>query len=353
MKTTRWIFYLLFLAILIAGFLFYSWIFKYLVLAVIFTYILNPWVSWLERHHLPRLLGIVFVYVGIGLVIAWGLIRFLPVLIEQSQNLLEFIKSSSVQGEISLLQVPLFQSILQQVDYLDSQVPILMLHDRFINFITGLNKTMMDIPNLLMKNYQTIVGAVSVIAAVPLIGFFLLKDNIKFRKDFLKIIPNRYFEIVIIILHKIDDVVGRYLRAMFYEIIIVGALSSIVLTFLGVDYAILIGFLAGLANVIPYFGPIMGALFAVTSVLLTGHPHIMILYVIIGMYLVQVVDNNLVYPVVVGTSIEMHPLLVLLTVIAGGWVWGLMGMLFSVPIVYLIYSVTRVMYINLKEFKMI
>lgn len=211
----------------------------------------------------------------------------------------------------------------------------------------------MDIPNLFMRNYQSILEALSVIATVPLIAFFLLKDNMKFRKDFLVFIPNRYFEIVIIIMHKIDYVVGRYLRAMFFEILVVGSLASIVLTFLGVDYAILIGFMAGFANVIPYFGPIMGGLFAVISVLLSGHPQIMILYVIIGMYLIQVVDNNLVYPFVVGASIEMHPLIVFLTVLAGGWAWGLIGMLVSVPIVYLIYSVTRVLYINLKEFKMI
>jgi len=353
MKPTRWLMYLVILALLVAGFFFYSWIFKYLISAIIFTYILNPWVSWLERRFVPRLLSILIVYVFIGFFIVWGFIRVMPVLITQSQSLLEIIKTASVQGEISLLKIPLFQNLLQHIVYLDSQVPILMLHDQFINFVAGLNKTMMDIPNLFVRNYQKILEAVSLIATVPLIGFFLLKDNVKFRKDFLKFIPNRYFEIVIIIMHKIDDVVGRYLRAMFYEIIIVGSLASIVLTFLGVDYAILIGFMAGFANVIPYFGPIMGALFAVVSVLLSGQPQMMILYVILGMYLIQVVDNNIVYPVVVGTSIEMHPLIVLLTVLAGGWAWGLIGMLVSVPIVYLVYSITRVLYINLKEFKMI
>lgn len=353
MKTTRWLLYLLILAVFVAGFMFYSWIFKYLILSVIFTYIINPWICWLERHYVPRLMAIMIVYLGIAVLIAWSVIRVFPVLIEQSQSLLEFIKSASAQGEVSLLQIPLFQSIQQQIKYLDSQVPILMLHDQFINLIRTLNKTMMDIPSLIMRNYEKILEAVSLIAMIPLIGFFLLKDNVKFRKDFLSFIPNRYFEIVIILMHKVDEAVGRYLRAMFYEIVIVGTLSSIVLTLLGVDYAILIGFLTGFANVIPYFGPFMGGLFAVTSVLLTGHPHIMILYVIIGMYLVQVIDNNIIYPLVVGTNIQMHPLLVLLTVLAGGWAYGLMGMLISVPFVYLVYSVTRVLYINLRDFKMI
>ena len=140
---------------------------------------------------------------------------------------------------------------------------------------------------------------------------------------------------------------------MFYEILIVGGLASIVLTSLGVPYGIMIGFTAGLANIIPYFGPWMGGLLAVVSVLMSGLPPITILYVGIGMYLIQVLDNNIVYPIVIGTSINMHPLIVFLTVLAGGWAWGLLGMLVSVPLVYLIYSFTKVLYINLKEFKVI
>jgi predicted PurR-regulated permease PerM len=228
-----------------------------------------------------------------------------------------------------------------------------MLHDHFVNLIQSLNNSMMDIPQILVSNYQKIFEAVSILATIPLIGFFLIKDNVKFRKDILKLIPNRYFEIVLIAFHKIDEIVGKYLRAIFFEIIIVGSLSAAALSLLGVDYAILIGFMAGFANVIPYFGPIMGVLFAVISILLAGSPPIMILYVIVAMYLVQVIDNNFVFPFVVGATIDMHPLIVLLTVLAGGWAWGIVGMLVSVPVVYLIYGVTRVIVINLKEFKMI
>jgi predicted PurR-regulated permease PerM len=71
------------------------------------------------------------------------------------------------------------------------------------------------------------------------------------------------------------------------------------------------------------------------------------------MYLIQVLDNNIVYPIVVGTSINMHPLIVFLTVLAGGWSGGIVGMLVSVPIVYLVYNLTKVLYVNFKEYKML
>ncbi len=353
MKLTRFIFYALLLAALVAGAYFYSWVFTYLICSLVFFYILNPWVAWLERRHIPRLFGILIVYAFIGVLIAWGVIRILPVVIDQAQNLLAFIKKSSLEGELSLLKIPFMQKILTRVDVINAQVPILNLHYHFINLVTSMNKGLMNIPNLLLDNYQKILEAFSLVATIPLIGFFLLKDSVMFRRDFLKVIPNRYFEIAIITLHKVDEIVGRYLRAMFYEITVVGILSSIFLTCLGVDYAILIGFMAGFANVIPYFGPIMGILFAIVSILFAGSPPILILYVIIGMEIIQVIDNNLVYPFVVGTTINMHPLLVFLTVLAGGWAWGILGMLISVPLVYLVFGVMKELFTNLKEFKMI
>lgn len=353
MNIAKWLLYLLILAVLTLGCYFYSWVFIYIICAVMFAYILNPWISWLERYRVPRLAGILIVYLFIGVIISWGIMRIFPLIIYQAQNLLNLIKGASEQGEVALLKVPFVTDLLSRVDYLDTQVPILKLHDQYIRIVTNINKELINVPNLLVKNYDKILETVSLLATIPLIGFFLLKDNIKLRKEFFHLVPNRYFEIVIILLHKIDETLGKYLRAMFYEVIIVGSLVAIVLTILGVDYAFLIGFLAGVANIIPYFGPLMGVLFAIISILISGNPLVTIIYVVIAMYLIQVLDNNIVYPIVVGTSINMHPLIVLLTVLAGGWSYGIIGMLISVPIVYLVYNIIKVLYINFQEYKML
>ncbi|MFB3845133.1 MAG: AI-2E family transporter [Candidatus Cloacimonadaceae bacterium] len=353
MKLTRWIMYLVILALLIVSVMFYSWVLKYLLISIIFAYILNPWVTWLERKHIPRLLGIFMVYIVIALAIVWVILRFIPVIVNEAQGLITFLKTSSLKGDAIWSNIPFMQDLMDRVTYWDKQVPILHLQEHFINLVNAVEAAMMHIPDFLIRNYQKILQAVSMIVTVPLIGFFLLKDNVRFRKDFLKLIPNRYFEIAVILLHKIDEVVGKYLRAIFYEVLIVGSLSAIVLTILGIPYSVLIGFFAGFANVIPYFGPWLGGFLAVMAVLISGMPPILMVYVALGMYLVQLVDNNLVYPLVIGTSIEMHPLFVLLTVLAGGWAFGLVGMLVSVPIVYLVYSIINVLYINLKAFKMI
>ncbi|HOA30080.1 MAG TPA: AI-2E family transporter, partial [Candidatus Cloacimonadota bacterium] len=84
-----------------------------------------------------------------------------------------------------------------------------------------------------------------------------------------------------------------------------------------------------------------------------GGPFLSMVYAALAMYIVQVIDNNVVYPVVVGTTIDMHPLWVLLTVLAGGWYGGILWMLISVPMVFLVYQLVMVLYTNLKEFRII
>jgi predicted PurR-regulated permease PerM len=188
---------------------------------------------------------------------------------------------------------------------------------------------------------------------VPLISFFLLKDKHKIRKSILKLSSNRYFELSIILLGKIDKTVGTYLRAMLFEVIAVSIMASTALGIVGVSNPVLIGISAGVANIIPYFGPFFGGALAVVTVFFDGGAFLQMVYAALAMWLVQVIDNNIVYPVVVGTTINMHPLLVLLTVLAGGWYGGILWMLISVPLVYLIYSVISVLYINLKEYRII
>ena len=112
---------------------------------------------------------------------------------------------------------------------------------------------------------------------------------------------------------------------------IVGVLSAIVLYFIGIDYALMIGIISGICNMIPYVGPVAGTVLAVIMALLSGQP-IMALWAIVGMIGVQQVDNNLLAPKIVGDSVGLHPVFIMLAIIIGGNVGGLLGMLTAVPV---------------------
>lgn len=353
MNWTKLAFNILLGALAVAGLIFYRWVFGYLIAAVIFTYILDPAVSRMENKRIPRWLGVVVLYLSIIGLIAWFTSRYIPELIVQGNSLLAILGHNETMSSEFLMQVPFISGIYQYTADLDAQIPSFELTQHFTEMLDAATEFLARLPKFLLDNYSSIIGAVSYVGMVPLISFFLLKDKHKIRKSFLKLSSNRYFELAIIILSKVDKTVGTYMRAMLFEVIAVSIMASAALSIVGVSNPVLIGISAGFANIIPYFGPFFGAALAVFTVFFDGGPLINMVYAALAMWLVQVVDNNIVYPVVVGTTINMHPLLVLLTVLAGGWYGGILWMLISVPLVYLIYSLISVLYINLKEYRII
>jgi predicted PurR-regulated permease PerM len=184
--------------------------------------------------------------------------------------------------------------------------------------------------------FSHVLDAASVITSmilIPFIVFFLIKDGRDFKKSFVSIMPNRYFEFTLYLFYKLNSQVGNYLRGQMIDALIVGILSTAAMWLIGVKYFILVGTFAGLANVVPYFGPIAGAVLAVIlSVLQTGSFHLS-LYVLIAFAIIKLIDDAVIQPVVVAKSVHMHPLTVLLSVLAGGKLFGILGMLLSVPVV--------------------
>ncbi|MBX4268352.1 AI-2E family transporter [Clostridium estertheticum] len=133
------------------------------------------------------------------------------------------------------------------------------------------------------------------------------------------------------VLSIIDITFYKYIRGQLLEACIVGVLSAIVLYFVGIDYALIIGIIAGICNMIPYIGPVVGTILAVIIALLSGQP-IRAVWAVVGMIVVQEVDNKLLAPKIVGDSVGLHPVFTMLAIIIGGSVWGLIGMMIAVPV---------------------
>ena len=168
------------------------------------------------------------------------------------------------------------------------------------------------------------------------LSIYLLKDSeyfiglwnklcyLVFRKSKAGIYTKKIFLII-------HDVFSKFIRGQLLEAVFVGVLSSIALTIVGIDYAIVIGVIAGICNMIPYVGPIVGTVLAAIMGLLSGRP-IKIIYAIIAMLIVQQIDNNLLAPKIVGESVGLHAVFTMLAIIIGGNAFGLIGMLIAVPL---------------------
>ena len=126
---------------------------------------------------------------------------------------------------------------------------------------------------------------------------------------------------------------GNYLRGQFLDAVVVGILSTIALRILGIEYYFVFGAFAGLANLVPYLGPVAGASLTIIVSLFKTGDLAMAAYIALAFTLVKLIDDSLIQPIIVAKSVDMHPLLVLLAVIIGGRFFGILGMLLSVPVV--------------------
>lgn len=198
------------------------------------------------------------------------------------------------------------------------------LQERFRKFTSGISGQIVAfIPNM--------VSIIMAIVIIPFVAFFLLKDGREMKKLFVSHVPNRYFEMTLNVLHKIDMQLGGYLRGQFIEAFVIASLSVIALAILQVKYFTIIGIVAGLANMVPYVGPVAGAVPAIIVTLANGDDFIKLLYIVIAFAIVQLIDNILVQPLVLSRSVNLHPLIIVFAVLIGGQFFGLLGMLLAVP----------------------
>lgn len=167
---------------------------------------------------------------------------------------------------------------------------------------------------------------------VPLFLFFLMKDSTSFTRLLLKITPNSIFERFYHILHELNTKIGDYIFAKFVEASIVGGIITIGLLILGVRFWVLLGILAGITNVVPYIGPILGAIPALIIVyfdngLGSSFGGVLMLYLI-----ANIIDIAIVFPVMISKIVDLHPIVVVISVILGSQFFGFVGMIVSIPI---------------------
>ena len=179
------------------------------------------------------------------------------------------------------------------------------------------------------------VGSVVNFVIGAIVSIYLMKDKDFFlsiwRKFLHLVLPQRANAAVTETLNEVNGVLSQFVRGALLDAVFVAILSSIGLSIVGLEFAVFIGVFAGIANVIPYFGPLIGMIPAFLIGWLTSdfvHGVLAVLVLVI----VQQIDSNIIYPKVVGSSTGLHPLAVLLAVSVFGYFGGIIGMILAVPI---------------------
>jgi predicted PurR-regulated permease PerM len=167
---------------------------------------------------------------------------------------------------------------------------------------------------------------------VPFVTFFFLKDGAQIRRSLLSWVPNRYFEVTLAIIDKVETNIGRYFRALLLQCFSIAVVASSLLYLVGLNEALAVGIFAGLANTIPYFGPFLGFIAGtLVGVAQTGD-FSLVLGILIAMGLTQVSDNLLFQPLIFSRAAQAHPMVILFVVLVGAQLAGIVGMLIAIPL---------------------
>jgi predicted PurR-regulated permease PerM len=198
----------------------------------------------------------------------------------------------------------------------------------------------------------------------PLIFLFLGFDNGQIRRFFISLVPNRYFELSLTVLDRLDDAIGRYLRGTLIECFLVGLTLTLGLILLGIPLgiAVAIGVVSGLLNAIPFLGAVIALVIGVSYALIAEdvrplipglNPNDLALYVVILVVIAHVLDDVVFQPFVLGGAVNVHPLVVVIAIIGGSLIMGLWGMLFAIPTVVVVKTAVETFFKELKDYRII
>ncbi|MFA4917733.1 MAG: AI-2E family transporter [Thermodesulfovibrionales bacterium] len=311
---------------------------KLVVIAALLSYILDPLANLLESRGMSRTKATVTIFLGIVMLLVIFYLVLLPPLFEQIKSLQSGLNPEQTGAMVSRLENVLVENLS-------------FIGVKDLDLAGKLQGSMAHAGEWMFSHVLDAASLITSMILIPFIVFFLMKDGREFKRAFVGIMPNRYFEFSLYLLYKLNAQVGNFLRGQFIDAAIVGLLAVLALWLIGIKYFFLIGLFTGIANLIPYFGPIAGAALAIiVSVLQTGGFE-MALYVILAFTVIKLLDDAVVQPVVVAKSVDMNPLTVLLVILVGGKLFGVLGMLLSVPIAGFIKVVVRESIINYRKYR--
>lgn len=306
------------------------------VLAIILSYILNPLVVSLENLKFSRISSLVIIYIIGMLALTVAFVYGIPVIVRELTELGSAIPriTLEIQGFISSVydryrNIPIPASI--------NQVFNNSIKDAEIVLIQGIQTTL----NTVLSFFSNLLSFI----LAPILAFYILKDWKHIGRRVMAFFPLKWRESLAGLGEDIDRVLTGFIRGNLLDAVIVGILTGIGLSLVGMDYVILLSILTGITNLIPYFGAIIAAVPVLVLAFLKSTT--LALQALIVMVVVQQIESNIVAPVVLGESVGLHPIAIVFALLAGGSLFGVWGLLLGVPVAAVIRIIFCYIYSNL------
>ncbi len=289
--------------------------------AALVAYLLNPLVEAVHRRKIPRTLSILIIYGAFIFSLVMFGVYVIPIIVAEIEGLIVRLPELTVQfQELFVTWQEEFAKInlpedvnLQLQEYLGIvQTYLLQLLQGTVDFIFGF------------------ISQIFTIVLTPILAFYMLKDKDAILRELKHLVPRKYQTRVVSLVGDINHTLGNWLRGQITVGFIVGFLTFIGLELVGMDFSLVLGIVVGITNIIPYFGPFIGAAPAILLALLRS-PGLAIRVVLVQL-VAQQIESNFITPQILGRELGLHPLVIIFALLLGAQFGGILGLLFAVPV---------------------
>lgn len=303
-----------------------------LFIGFVIAWMLDPLVKYLESKKIKRLWGIIIVYVLILGVIVFAFTEFIPILVNEINELIKSLPS--IFGDIEVWLNNLFNG-LKSNNYFDFETMKMNMANSIAdiakNLTTTLPENVMNIINGLFSFFGTFTLGL-------MMGFYMLYDYTKVKIKVYDLIPNKFRDDYKELTTNINNSLFGFVKGTLLSSTIVFITSAIALSILGLKAPLLFALLAAILNIIPYVGPYLG-IFPAAVVGFTQSPATGVL-VIIVLGIVQLIEGNIVNPLIMSKTMKLNPITILVSMLIFGYLFGMLGVIIAAPLA----SVIKVIY---------
>lgn len=296
-----------------------------IVLAGVFYYLLNPLVDRLERRFkINRTLTISAVFVIVVLLLGWGIWSIIPTINQQIQAMVHALPEylSHIGRDINgLISQPMFNRFQDQVNHL-TDLASKELSQRSSAYVKS---TVNSLGNVL----GTVTTVIVALITMPFILFYLLRDGKQLPKFLIKFVPDKMKPSFQSVLGEINQQISNYVRGQLTVAFFVAIMFWLGYLIIGLKYALTIGIIAGILNMIPY----LGSFLAMIPAILVGafiSPW-MLVKVLIVFAVEQTVEGRVLSPLILGSNLKIHPVTIIVVLLASGKMFGVLGVIFGIP----------------------
>ena len=316
-------------ALLLFGLMFYLLqpILLPFVLGALIAYLGDPLVDALERRHLNRTLGVALVFVLFFTLVIGGFLFMVPLILDQLDALIR--KIPAAYQWLTQVLAPWLQ---ERIGLPAGTLPQMDWSSQLADNWQSLGKMMAQTGKKLTGSGAAIVMGLASLALVPVVAFYLMRDWDTLMAKMLGMIPLAWQDQTSSIVGEADEVVGAFLRGQFIVMCALGVIYGTGLWMIGVQLALLLGMVAGLASLVPYLGFIVGVVSSLFAAYFQFHDWRVLLWVGVVFGVGQAVESMLLTPILVGDRIGLHPVAVIFALMAGGQIAGFIGIVVALPV---------------------